>query len=817
ISGITLQGGYAGAGALDPNERNINDYGTILSGDLNNNDVKICDPENLLNEPTRSDNCYHVVTGSGTDETAVLDGFTITGGNASKSVSPNYYGGGLYSNPGSPKIINCTFQAHSAIDGGGMCNLNDSGPVLINCKFIVNWAQLGGAIYNYSSTCTLINCTLYGNTASVFGGGMYSDNGNSVLVNCIFRDNRDLGSTGTGETAQVHFDNSVPAIDYCCIQGWSGDFGGIGNIGADPQFVDADGVDDVCGTADDNLRLLSGSRCVDAGDNSVVPPAITDLNGKNRLVNDADTPDTGPTTAPIVDMGAYELPYPNYLSVDAAAVGNENGSSWVHAYTSLQDALAAATSSDVIQVAAGSYYPDRGSAVTSGDRTATFQLKDGVAIYGGFRECGGQWPERDPYKYETVLSGDLSTDDGINFAQRSDNSYHVVTADGTDATAMLDGFTITGGNANGSGINGIGGGMYNNSGDPTLTNLIFIRNNAEKGGGMYNDAGNPTLRNCRFSGNAAFFGGAIYNLQGRCTLINLTVNGNNASFYGGGLYNQQGHAASTNSIFWANTAVQGMQLAIIDNSTAVIDYCNFQGGPDAIQVEQNSTLFWGDGNIDIDPLFTKTGFWDPNGTEEIASDDFWVDGDYHLKSQQKRWDPYRYNICDFNDDGTVSLVDFAELANNWLGAGDNIWADLNNDGLVNIIDLHIFKMNFLISGPARGGWTADLITSRCIDAGSPGFGLAKEPWDEHNLRIDMGAFGGTAEARTAPADWGLKADLTNDGMVDLADYAALVKDWQRQGNLLPADMNQDGTVNLLDLAYLCADWLGRTSWHNSWF
>ena len=80
------------------------------------------------------------------------------------------------------------------------------------------------------------------------------------------------------------------------------------------------------------------------------------------------------------------------------------------------------------------------------DRSATFQLIDGVSIYGGFAGSEASLGERDWETNETILSGDLLRDDGPDFTNNSDNSFHVVTGSGTDGTAILDGFTITAGN-----------------------------------------------------------------------------------------------------------------------------------------------------------------------------------------------------------------------------------------------------------------------------------------------------------------------------------------------------------------------------------
>ena len=203
-----------------------------------------------------------------------------------------------------------------------------------------------------------------------------------------------------------------------------------------------------------------------------------------------------------------------YVNADASTGGD--GDSWATALKYLQDALNDAESGDEIWVAEGTYKPDQdeGGNVTPGNRTEKFRLINGVAIYGGFPPGGGEWYERDPNdpNNETILSGNIGAA-GI----RSDNSYHVVAGGGTDETAVLDGFIITAGNANGSGARRRGGGMYNNNSDPTLTNCTFIGNRASgAGGGMYNlNSSNPTVTNCTFSDNSANNGGGMHNNNSR--------------------------------------------------------------------------------------------------------------------------------------------------------------------------------------------------------------------------------------------------------------------------------------------------------------
>jgi len=195
-NGVTLKGGYAGYGEPDPNARDINLYKTILSGDLNGDDVDVNDSAELYWEPTRADNSYHVVTGSGTNPTAILDGFTITNGNAHRFVTQIDAGGGMYNEYGAPTVTNSTFIGNLAANGGAMYNYG-SDPTLTNCTFSGNGAfRDGGGMYNVSSRPMLTNCTfnensVYGHLNVDFGcgGGMYNLLANPILMNCTFSGN----------------------------------------------------------------------------------------------------------------------------------------------------------------------------------------------------------------------------------------------------------------------------------------------------------------------------------------------------------------------------------------------------------------------------------------------------------------------------------------------------------------------------------------------------------------------------------------------------------------------------------------------------
>lgn len=243
------------------------------------------------------------------------------------------------------------------------------------------------------------------------------------------------------------------------------------------------------------------------------------------------------------------------------AQGSGDYSSWANACT-LQTALAQAQSGDEIWVKAGVHYPG-----AAGNRTATFALKNGVALYGGFAGMETLRDQRDWQANPTILSGDIDQNDnhGGDYINENtsqivgNNAYPIITANGVDDTTVLDGFIITAGQANESSWpNNSGAGMYNDAASPIVRNTTFSGNFADwDGGGMKNASNsNPTLTTVTFSGNAARFGGGMENSLGSGpTLTDVTFVGNNAADSGGGMYNyDECSPMLVNVVFSGNSA-----------------------------------------------------------------------------------------------------------------------------------------------------------------------------------------------------------------------------------------------------------------------
>ncbi len=375
-SNVKVYGGFDVADTL-LSERNWRMNKTILSGDIGGDDTDSNRDgiiENASHIVGEDDNVYTVVTGVG-DTT--LEGFTITAGQSNGSIESEIFGGGMYNNRGSYLILsNIIFSGNSADSGGGMYTAagdlilsnvifsgntasnhgsgllggggfsNNGGrdSILSNVIFSGNKAKIyGGGMRTAATNITLSNVTFLGNKADSLGGGLFNSGAGLKLSNVIFSDNMSLACPVMGATkGNMNFCSSNVdgiVISHSLIQGcsdsavspnwWttgsnscaSGNTGN--NIDADPLFADADGVDNVAGTLDDDLSLMMGSPAIDAGSNvdpnfdmtEAISPTnrkflfgtdalgtgALDLAGRARIVKGKSA-----SSSAIIDMGTYE-------------------------------------------------------------------------------------------------------------------------------------------------------------------------------------------------------------------------------------------------------------------------------------------------------------------------------------------------------------------------------------------------------------------------------------------------------------------------------------------------------------------------------
>lgn len=596
-SNVSVLGGYAGNGAANPNLRDPAIYPTILSGDIGV-------AESI------SDNTYTLLKASSVSN-VVLDGLTITQGASSSTP------GGLGISNSDIQINNCQFlNNYGANGGGGAVVVYTSTATFTNCVFTRNSGGTpsygGGAVYVNSCSPNFYNCQFNGNTAYNSGGAIYFDVAltTSKIVNCTFVGNSTTFSGTGGSAIQIKCSVGNPtykalisncvfvrnygkytnpvinsntnsailtnsilwanvnpssypfSVSYCDI---SPSTSGTGKINADPCFLrDASqGADAKWGTADDDygdLRISPYSPCIDAGSNATSDSSqTTDQFGNPRYFDASWKADTGAGTAPIIDIGAYEvnstvyasLPtqffgvsgatiplsiYPYDLNipgvvyqwdfdndglfddatgptadfptdlfptmtslpiavkatdpegfsivaastvyiynpvvyVDQNASGANDGTSWTNAYASLTTALTDAVAGQMIRIADGTYKP-----TDNLDRTISFTLSSGIALYGGYAGSGAANPDaRDTSLYPTVLSGNIG-----DTAASSDNTYHVLFANSA-LNVVLDGLTVSDGQ--------------------TIS--------YDHGGGLYAIGSFLSINNCRFVANNAYYGGAI--------------------------------------------------------------------------------------------------------------------------------------------------------------------------------------------------------------------------------------------------------------------------------------------------------------------
>lgn len=655
---IAIRGGYAGFGHADPGARDVNEYETILSGDLAENDIDLADAADLLGDSSREDNSYHVVTGHDTNQTAVLDGFTITGGNANHGYWVAYYGGGITADAGRFTLLNCRIEANVAAQGGGL-HIGSGGATLSGCTFTGNAAFHAGGMINGAAETTVTDCAFLHNYADTGGGATICTD--AAFKRCTFVRNRAAASNG----GAVNNDCSGPTFDQCTFIENSAPYAGGAISNYEGHLVIT------------NCGFIANSS--DRGGAIYQGDTHSILTGCEFIDNDANT------GGGIMNVG---YSYPTLTDCNFTGNSAEYG---------------------------GGFYNTTGS-------HPTFNRCE--FIRNSAARGGGAIASVNNYLFSPALKDCIL----------SRNTAHLGGAIYNDDTNMI--LTDCSLSRNSAGYEG--GGFYNLTGEPVLTGCTFNQNRSDQdGGGMQNDDGTPLIRDCAFIANfAEDEGGGICNEDARIPpmnpkIVNCLFAGNVAGADGGGIGNDTSSPEVINCTFVANKADDGGGMYGKTQSAAGVTNCIFRSNsPDQIYDDKTITTAaycnidggWpGAGNIDADPCFANPGYWDANETPGDSADDFWVNGDYHLKSQSGRW--------------------------------------------------HVDE----------GRWTTDEVTSLCIDAGDPMGPLGYEPFPNGGI-INMGAYGGTTQAGKSYFDGPpcrniVAGDLNGDCAVDFQDFRLMAMHW----------------------------------------
>ena len=384
--------------------------------------------------------------------------------------------------------------------------------------------------------------------------------------------------------------------------------------------------------------------------------------------------------------------------------------------------------------------------------------------------------------------------------------------------SVLDGVTITNGSAN-----RFGGGIKCTASSPKIINCILEANTSgEYGGGICNSySSSPIIDNCTFSENSAESklsglgsGGGLCNLVNSSPMLtNCSFSENFANHSGAGVYNaENSNPTLAMCTLIANTARHGGGVYNCYSSKPSLKNCIFSGNlaeyggavknSEATSILTNCTLYGNSAEM-------GGGIWNGwGGSAELTDSILWGNSDITGQVQTAQINDARGS--------RISVVNFCCIQG-WTGTLTGI----GNIGFEPLFvdagsgDYHLKSAGWRWD-VIRGRWHYDEITSPCIDAGNPGSPLDEELlnmpegpsnlWGT-NLRINMGRYGGTDEASMPPHGWGLLGDITNDGAVNVKDFAVQAQNWMRTENRQPGDLDRNGIVNSADLALLTEDWL----------
>lgn len=709
-------------------------------------------------------------------------------------------GGGLYCCNG--RIIRCIISGNLAGEGGGLTGCYGR---IVNCIISGNSANSGGALFGCGGSVS--NCTITGNWGGDDSGVISYCNG--TVTNCIIWANRSSDSILYNSTVPLYScvqdgSDGTGSIssDPCFILPGYWDPNGTANDANDDFWVEGDYhllsesrcidagnyfycMSLPCSDYEGRTRLVGEQIDMGCYEADSFPDDDGDWLGDDfepGYSDDADRDDDGivdglellrgtdpnifdPLRQWNVPTDANTIQQALFFSRSGETIVLSEGTHYENIYIGGRNiTLTSVDPNDTNVVASTIINADTDhNAVTANGRAITFAGTEdeschicGLTITGGNEAGSGGGIYGGRRSHAVITSCNITG----NKADRDGGGLYL--CNGTISNCIIKSNSAFSGGGLGSckgpitncTISGnsamVGGGLSECLG--SVTNCTITRNWANMFGGgiMYSNESSPILTNCTITGNAAKYeGGGILCWSSSPKISNCTIAGNRAQNYGGGITGSLHSSPTiTNCMLWDNAALLGPQVALIFSSTLSISYSDVQGGQIEAQVNSDCTLQWGTGNIDADPCFVQLGYWDANGTPDDANDDFWIEGDYHLKSQAGRWDP--------NDQS----------------------------------------------------WGTDTNTSPCIDTGNPNSDWTAELWP-HGKRINMGAYGGTPQASMSLSDEGNIADLNNDDSVNYGDLILLADDWLYQQVLLSEDLDRDGAIDFRDFVIFANNWLWK--------
>ena len=405
--------------------------------------------------------------------------------------------------------------------------------------------------------------------------------------------------------------------------------------------------------------------------------------------------------------------------------GTRHGGSWTNAMGEsefVQTLKLVQPAGTEFWIAKGTYRPT----ADPNNRDATFVLKNGVALYGGFAGNENLRKDRDWDANPTTLSGEIQDDGSI-----WNNSLHVVFAEtGTDSTAVLDGFVITGGNADGGALQDTHGGGMINFGDPGVAKCTFLGNRARLGGGLFNQGSASVVTGCTFLQNTATEdGGGMYNTSGNLAITGCTFYGNVAQYFGGGMKSRGSNPVVETSTFRQNMAFFGGGGMSNEECGPVAVNCTFYKN-------RAGVIGGGMHSRDGSPRLTNCTFY--KNTSDLVGGDLGNLGTSSPKIKNTIF--WGASIGVIHDHPTASpVLSFCVVQGGYAGGTSIITADPR---LADLADN---------GGPT---FTCALLTgSSAIDAGTPDGGPAADQRGEprpQGTGVDIGAYESSFSPPPAP-------------------------------------------------------------------